>query len=176
MRRGEKVRCRGIQPFPRLDSAQEVIAGLRTARNQVQYGVEIPGFRHDVSLDHAVIDSGDQEQPEDITNGLDDRLTHEFMDVLTTMGTPLVKAFADASEKDPLSLSNARAEAVADWLTARGVSRDRVEPRGCGTTRPLWTDETLEHRAANRRVEIVTQTPAAGCEPPRSFDDAVMPP
>ena len=82
----------------------------------------------------------------------------------------LVKAFADARERDPWRLSVARAESVAEWLITRGVSRDRVELRGCGAKRPLWNDDTPEHAAANRRIEIVTKTPAADCEPPRSFD------
>ena len=82
----------------------------------------------------------------------------------------LVKAFADARERDPLRLSTARAESVAEWLVTRGISRDRVESRGCGAKRPLWADDTPDHEAANRRVEIVTKTPTADCEPPRSFD------
>jgi len=82
----------------------------------------------------------------------------------------LVKAFADAREHDPLRLSAARAETVAEWLITRGISRDRIESRGCGVKHPLWADDTADHEAANRRVEIVTKTPTADCEPPRSFD------
>ena len=82
----------------------------------------------------------------------------------------LVKAFADARERDPLRLSTERAESVADWLVTRGIVRERVASRGCGASRPLWADDTADHQAANRRVEIVTRTPTAACEPPRSFD------
>ena len=82
----------------------------------------------------------------------------------------LVKAFADARERDPLRLSTARAASVAEWLFTRGISRARVESRGCGAKRPLWADDTADHEAANRRVEILTKTPTADCEPPRSFD------
>jgi outer membrane protein OmpA-like peptidoglycan-associated protein len=79
------------------------------------------------------------------------------------------RTFADAGERDPLALSDARAKAVARWLTARGVSAHRIAIRGCGTARPLWADGTADHRAANRRAEIVTHTATAGCEPPRAF-------
>jgi outer membrane protein OmpA-like peptidoglycan-associated protein len=82
----------------------------------------------------------------------------------------LVKAFADARERHPLRLSTERADSVAEWLVTRGISRDRVESRGCGAKRPLWADNTADHDAANRRIEIVTKTPTADCEPPRSFD------
>jgi outer membrane protein OmpA-like peptidoglycan-associated protein len=81
----------------------------------------------------------------------------------------LVKAFADARERDPLRLSTERAESIAEWLVRRGISRDSVESRGCGAQRPLWADDIADHEAANRRVEIVTKTPTADCEPPRSF-------
>jgi len=82
----------------------------------------------------------------------------------------LVKAFADAREHDLLRLSTERAESVAEWLIARGISPGRVESRGCGAKRPLWADDTADHEAANRRGEVVTKTSAADCEPPRSFD------
>jgi len=82
----------------------------------------------------------------------------------------LVKGFSDVGEPDPLRLSTARAESVADVLVKQGLSRDRIESRGCGAKRPLWTDDTADHVAANRRIEIVTKTPTADCEPPRSFD------
>ena len=82
----------------------------------------------------------------------------------------LVKAFADARETDPLQLSTDRAASIVAWLVTHGVSRDRVVPRGCGAKRSLWADDTADHQAANRRVEIVTKTPTADCEPPRSYD------
>ena len=82
----------------------------------------------------------------------------------------LVKAFADAQERNPQLLSARRAAAVADWLVAHGVAAGRIEARGCGLRRPLWSDEVPAHAEANRRVEIVTKTTLADCEPPRSFD------
>lgn len=81
----------------------------------------------------------------------------------------LIKGFADAGEADPVQLGLRRAELVSDWLVSRGVVRDRLHPIGCGATRPLWSDGEEEHRATNRRVEIVRQTTTAGCQPPSSF-------
>jgi len=57
---------------------------------------------------------------------------------------------------------------VTDWLTSRGVDAKRLRPLGCGAVRGLWSDGTEEHRAANRRAEIVRVTELAGCEP--AFD------
>lgn len=81
----------------------------------------------------------------------------------------LIKGFADGREQNPEQLGFQRAQLVADWLASRGVARQRMQPLGCGATRPLWSDDAEEHRAANRRVEVVRQTTTAGCQPPSSF-------
>jgi outer membrane protein OmpA-like peptidoglycan-associated protein len=78
----------------------------------------------------------------------------------------LVKAFADGSEVDADTLSVQRATLVVDWLTARGVERERLMPRACGARRPLTLGNTALERAMNRRAELVRLTPTAACEPP----------
>ena len=82
----------------------------------------------------------------------------------------LVKAFADAREANGAELSLARARRVVDWLVTRGISRERLEPRGCGSSRALWVGHTEQERAANRKAELVRLSKWAGCEPPASFD------
>jgi outer membrane protein OmpA-like peptidoglycan-associated protein len=78
----------------------------------------------------------------------------------------LVKAFADGTEADADTLSSKRATLVVDWLTARGVERERLTPRGCGARRPLTLGNTALERAMNRRAELVRLAPTAACEPP----------
>ena len=51
-------------------------------------------------------------------------------------------------------LSEQRAQAVANYLTARGVNRVRIATRGYGETMPIADNATEAGRAANRRVEI----------------------
>ena len=51
-------------------------------------------------------------------------------------------------------LSNARAQAVADWLVAHGISRDQLTVKGYGSTVPKAANDTEEHRALNRRIEF----------------------
>src|SRR5262249_53741779 len=80
----------------------------------------------------------------------------------------LVKAFADAREANGSQLSEERAGRVVAWLTARGVSPARLVARGCGSSRALWTGETEEQRGANRRAELVRNSPREGCTPPSS--------
>jgi outer membrane protein OmpA-like peptidoglycan-associated protein len=52
------------------------------------------------------------------------------------------------------TLSENRARAVADYLTSRGVSSQRMRSQGFGETRPVASNATEEGRSANRRVEI----------------------
>jgi OOP family OmpA-OmpF porin len=51
-------------------------------------------------------------------------------------------------------LSEARARAVRDYLIRQGVAPERIRTQGFGETRPAATNDTLEGRALNRRVEL----------------------
>ena len=82
----------------------------------------------------------------------------------------LVKAFTDAREANGAQLSFERARLVVDWLVTRGIQRERLEPRGCGSSRALWFGHTEEERAANRKAELVRISKWTDCEPPASFD------
>lgn len=51
-------------------------------------------------------------------------------------------------------LSERRAQAVANYLTAQGVAQPRMIVVGAGLTRPVADNGTEQGRAQNRRVEI----------------------
>jgi len=52
------------------------------------------------------------------------------------------------------ALSEARATAVADWLTAAGIPPGRLVVRGYGEGRPVASNDTDAGRAKNRRIEF----------------------
>jgi outer membrane protein OmpA-like peptidoglycan-associated protein len=52
-------------------------------------------------------------------------------------------------------LSERRAEAVGNLLSAYGVSQRRLSPVGYGQTRPVASNETEGGRRLNRRVEVL---------------------
>lgn len=52
------------------------------------------------------------------------------------------------------TLSLARAQAVADYLASRGVSRDLLVVKGMGEELPIASNRTETGRAKNRRVEV----------------------
>ena len=61
---------------------------------------------------------------------------------------------ASASPADDTHLSTLRAEAVRNYLVAKGVPFQQMVARGYGGTVPRTPDTTPRGRAANRRVEI----------------------
>jgi len=67
-----------------------------------------------------------------------------------------------------LKLSQDRAETVRQVLISLGVEANRVEAVGYGESRPKTTDQTVEGRALNRRVEVELKNvipPEANPEP-----------
>lgn len=67
-----------------------------------------------------------------------------------------VEGHTDAigSEAYNQRLSERRAQAVADYLVARGIEQTRLSVKGFGETQPVASNETAEGRAQNRRVEL----------------------
>ncbi len=55
-------------------------------------------------------------------------------------------------------LSAARAASVATWLTAHGITSERLATKGFGSVHPIADNATENGRALNRRVEIAPAT------------------
>jgi outer membrane protein OmpA-like peptidoglycan-associated protein len=53
-----------------------------------------------------------------------------------------------------VELSQARVEAVKQYLVERGIDPDRITGRGYGGSRPIASNRTEETRRLNRRVEF----------------------
>ncbi|HJT41755.1 MAG TPA: OmpA family protein [Sphingobium sp.] len=61
---------------------------------------------------------------------------------------------SDGADAYNQSLSERRAQSVADYLTSHGVQSARIATRGFGETQPIASNSTEEGKASNRRVEI----------------------
>ena len=53
-----------------------------------------------------------------------------------------------------LKLSQKRAEAVRDYLTAKGIDKNRLKARGKGDTEPIADNSSVHGRRLNNRIEI----------------------
>ncbi|MGY0556985.1 OmpA family protein [Lysobacter sp. A421] len=104
--------------------------------------------------------------PDSITFGFDSSsLQSQFYPVLNNLAGTLtqynqtiieVAGHTDSKGTDAYNqqLSVRRADAVGDYLMARGVVRDRFIITGAGESRPVASNDTDSGRAQNRRVEI----------------------
>lgn len=61
---------------------------------------------------------------------------------------------SQGSDSFNTKLSERRAQAVKDYLVARGIDTARLEVKGYGESQPIDTNETPEGRELNRRVEM----------------------
>ena len=117
------------------------IAVNRTADNELKLNVP-----SDVSFDTGRADIKPQMRPvlDELSRNLDTNLR------LTVVG------HTDNTGSDAINepLSRERAQAVRDYLSARGVSSSRVSVQGRGSREPVSGHDTDAGRAANRRVEI----------------------
>lgn len=59
------------------------------------------------------------------------------------------------NEDQNKTLSEARAKAVADYLTLKEVDKSRINYIGYGSSKPIATNDTDEGRRQNRRVEFI---------------------
>jgi len=61
---------------------------------------------------------------------------------------------SDGSDAYNLRLSQARAQAVVDYLVSRGIEGGRLIARGYGESRPVAPNDTPENKQKNRRTEL----------------------
>lgn len=65
-----------------------------------------------------------------------------------------------------VNLSQARAQAVVDYLYAEGVPRANLRARGFGSSEPRESNDTRAGRAANRRIELIVLDGSDGAAAP----------
>lgn len=92
-------------------------------------------------------------------------IKNQFHEVLSSVGIVLqeynktsieISGHTDSTGGQSLNqrLSEQRARSVASYLAAQGVSGGRIHSIGYGSRRPVATNDTVNGRAANRRVEL----------------------
>ena len=92
---------------------------------------------------------------------------------LAAGGAIVLRAHSDAGGSDDANMraSQARGEAVRDWLVENGVEEDRIEVIAFGEQNPVEPnalpdgEPNEEGRAANRRVAITVEVPEGATMP-----------
>lgn len=62
---------------------------------------------------------------------------------------------SDGSDESNQALSQARANAVREYLLGKAVKPERIAAKGFGETKPVAANDTPENKQLNRRVEFV---------------------
>jgi len=115
----------------------------QTADNQLK--LDIPS---DVSFDTGRYDIKPNMRP--VLDNLASSLNQHPITTITIVGH--TDSTGSDAVNNPLSIN--RAAAVRDYLTARGVSAQRIAIDGRGSRQPIADNSTASGRAMNRRVEI----------------------
>ena len=68
-----------------------------------------------------------------------------------------VEGHTDSSGPDNynVALSEARAASVVAYFEAAGIDSDRLNPIGSGEAHPMMSNDTVEGKSHNRRVELL---------------------
>lgn len=104
--------------------------------------------------------------PDGVTFAVDStEISPAFQSTLNEIANSMVKypdslvdvyGHTDSTGSDTYNqgLSERRARAVSDYLAMRGVSNARIRWQGFGESQPIASNDTIDGRARNRRVEI----------------------
>lgn len=87
------------------------------------------------------------------------RSVEKLVDFLKTnpQRSAMIEGFTDSvgSDASNQTLSGRRAESIQTALVQMGIARDRITARGYGEAFPVASNDSLDGRQLNRRVEIV---------------------
>jgi len=84
-----------------------------------------------------------------------------------------IAGHADITGSDAINdpLSQARADSVASYLVSQGIDRGLIETRGYGSRQPVASNDSVEGRRQNRRVEVTLERVGENLEMSgRAFD------
>jgi chemotaxis protein MotB len=163
----------------RIATFRNLLSKLRAMIDSGQLKVAIRGGRMIIALPNDILfDSGKTEVKTEGKNALE-----KVAQVLATVGDRdfLVAGHTDnvpiKMPKFPSNweLSTARAVEVVHFLIAKGMKPKVLAAAGYGEFDPVVANDTPEHRAQNRRIEIVLQ-PNLGDLPPLDDLNPTPPP
>jgi OmpA-OmpF porin, OOP family len=135
-----------------------LLPGVRTVDNQLVVVGDVKAVQ--TELDKILLDKKIEfESGKSVILATSTPVLQEVLDVLnkapqlsvTVNGHTDNSGDADANRE----LSQARAQAVVQWLTQKGIAAARMKSAGFGPDKPIAPNTTPEGRAKNRRVEII---------------------
>jgi outer membrane protein OmpA-like peptidoglycan-associated protein len=84
-----------------------------------------------------------------------DRLASYLSETPNTLITIIGNTDNTGNEEKNRILSEARAKAVAEYLTSKNIDKSRIKYTGYGSSKPIASNDTEEGKQQNRRVEFI---------------------
>lgn len=107
-----------------------------------------------VQLVNIQFEFGSAALTEDSTEGID--MLVDFLENHSEISVELAGHTDNVgSDAYNLKLSEERAAVVREALIAKGIEASRLTANGYGSSKPLWSNDNEEHRAMNRRTEMI---------------------
>jgi OOP family OmpA-OmpF porin len=117
-------------------------------QNELQKGrIEFSGNKADIAADSL---------------GLLDRVAAVFARCPAVKVEVGAHSDSDGSTSKNRDLTQARAEAIVDYLVDAGVERERLNAVGYGEDKPVADNSTKSGKAANRRIDFTVKLPGDG--------------
>jgi outer membrane protein OmpA-like peptidoglycan-associated protein len=178
----EQARAQAAEEAARTQQARAVSAEARAqqAMEQLQQLAQVKQESRGVviTLSGQVLFANDQAQLLPASQAALDNVATALKQVPADSPRVVVEGHTDAvgNRSHNLDLARRRAEAVRDFLVARGVNRALFTVQGIGPDRPVADNDTSEGRANNRRVEIVVPSTALALEKVNAPDSTHLQP
>jgi chemotaxis protein MotB len=178
-------------PVPPVSNAVTDLTQLEELKKQLEGAIAAVGLSQQVSVslddrgvavyvtDGVLFDSGQARLKAE-----GQRLLDGVLPILASVGNKLIVEghtddvpISSAAFPSNWELSTARATAVLHGLlSGHGIDGGRVSVAGYANTRPRVANDSPEHRAVNRRVEVVVAVPPAPAAVEVSDAEAAAPP
>jgi flagellar motor protein MotB len=153
-----------VEKQERQRAAHETQKGMVQRLNRLTH-VDVQAERIDIHLPDALLFESGKADLRDSAKELISQLAPE---VRAFNGEIVVEGHTDNQALGPRAhfhsnweLSVGRAFSVIRCLTDAGVDPTRISARGYGPYRPRAENDTPEHRAENRRIEIILLNPSS---------------
>ena len=150
------------QRVVQLRAAQEAQKGMVQRLTRLA-SVEVAAQRIDIHLPDALLfESGHadlKESAKDLLSQISPELASFKGEVVVEGHTDDLPVGSRSHFKSNWELSVARAFSVIQALTKNGVDPQHLSARGYGQYRPRAPNDSPEHRAENRRIEIILLNP-----------------
>jgi outer membrane protein OmpA-like peptidoglycan-associated protein len=124
-----------------------------TAVTQVKSNT-LPQFNQSITLKNIFFETYESKLLESSYTELDKLviLLNQYIQTTIAIGGHTDDTGDEIQNRD---LSTARAKAVADYLIAKGINSQRIVYKGYGSSKPIASNNSLEGKQLNRRVDFI---------------------